>query len=174
MKLKAILSLLLLPLLFSACGGDDDDFWEDGRRNVKEVYIGSDAIQLGTDVRVDVYFETETEFGSPKDLQLVIKLPPALMYRVGTSKLYFSNHNKDTRSPDYVTECDDGTSYMFYDLDDDDDLGWVAIDRYDMSFYAIGVERSEMAVISARAGKYLHFSCDSEFHPQEASSVAVR
>ena len=173
MKILKLFTILLLCAC-TACGGDHHWWDGDGKRRVKEVYITEDIIQTGGETRVDVYFETKSDdFGQPKDIQIVVKLPSSLVYKYGTSKIHLAHDEKHTREPDHIIECEDETSFLVYALDHDDDLRYSWTDRYDISFYAIGAERSELAVIFAQGDSMVDFSCSTEFHFQKKDGVIV-
>ena len=107
------------------------------------------------------------------DIQVVVKLPSSLRYKYGTSKIHLAHDEKHSREPDNIVECEDQTSFLLYDLDNDDDLRYVWADRYDISFYVMGIERSELAIIFAQGDDHVDFFCSTEFYAQKKDSVII-
>ena len=174
MKSKYIISLLFL-CLFSliSCGGDDDDIWSDGSREVEDVKINAIRANIGDIIHVDTYFETKVEVGVPQDWELAIRISPALRYMNGSSKLYIEGEGH-RRSPDYIMNCQDGTTYLWYSLDNDDDLEYYNGSKdFNMRFDVIADDYSRMARIEARAGKHVNYSCNDEFMYQEEDGVII-
>ncbi len=176
MKLKIFLPLFLVFSFVLGCGGDDNDdwWWDDGSRKVNEVRINGDSVTIGTRIHVDTYFETKYEFGYPEDAELVIKIDPELQYMPGSSELYIEG-DSDKRSPDRIETCDDGTTYLWYSLDNDDDFDYYGgYKDFNMRFDVTAAAVSPIARIQAGAGKYVDYGCDVNFHYQEEDSVAIR
>ena len=167
-------ALLFVCLTLGACGGDhhDNDF-EGGDRKVREVRINGEEMNVGETIRTDVYFKTEYEWSEPKDVQIVVRLDPELTYKPGSSSLQVAG-DRDRRSPDDIFECEDGSSFLFYDIDNDDDLDYNIEDRYDLRFEVIARAASPMAVIRATAGKHLTFGCGIHSSYQNEDGVVIR
>ncbi len=173
MKFKILLSLVLALSFVIGCGGDDDDWWDDGSRKVNEVRINATSVKAGTLIHVDTYFETRYEWGYPEDAELVIKIDPELQYMPGSSELYIEG-NSDRRSPDKVETCNDGTTFLWYTLDEDDDFDhYAGYENFNMRFDVTATTQASMARIQARAGKYVDYGCDYEFNFQEEDSVSI-
>ena len=174
MKLKLALFLLLVGMLsFISCGGDDDDIWSDGSRKVKDIKINAQRANIGEIIPVDTYFKTKEEVGVPQDLELVIRLSPEIRYMNGSSKLYIEGEGH-RRSPDYIMNCANGVTFLWYSLDNDDDLRYYnGSKNFNMRFDIVTEEYSRMAKIQARAGKHVNYSCDDEFIYQEEDGVII-
>ena len=173
MNLKSALLLLFVCILSFISCGDDDDIWSDGSRDVKSIKINAVKANIGDIIAVDTYFQTKIEFGYPEDLELVIRISPELRYMNGSSKLYIEGDGH-RRSPDYIMNCQDGTTYLWYSLDNDDDLKYYSGSKdFNMRFDIITDAYSRMAKIEASAGKHVNYSCDDEFMYQEEDGVII-
>ncbi|MGI6680632.1 MAG: hypothetical protein ACOX3T_04020 [Bdellovibrionota bacterium] len=175
MKLKIFLFGLLCSLFsLVSCGNDDDNWWDDGSRDVTFVKVNAQKANVGDIIHVDTYFETSISAGYPKDLELVIRLDPELQYMNGSSTLYIEG-NGHRRSPDYIRTCDDGVVYLWYSLDNDDDLRYYTGDKkFNMRFNVVATAKADMAKVQAQANKNANYSCHEEFIFEEEDAVIIK
>lgn len=177
MKTGALIIFLPLILCGSllSCGGGGSDNLQ-GSYGVNDVNILAKNIDVGEDVRVEVFFETKTEFdGTPDGVDLIVRVPADLEYVPGTSFIYDnSTDNTDARTPDNVEVCDDGSQLITYNFIDAElferELG---IGKFGLRFEARGARSSTTATVGARADGVFIPSCDEVFTAEEDETISV-
>ncbi len=170
---RALFSATLIVAMAS-CGSDGVS----GSYRVNDVNILSDDMDVGEEVRVEVFFETKSELGGqPDGLDLIVRLSDAIDYVPGSSAIYDqTTDERDGRSPDDVQRCDNGVTYLVYRFDDNDLEGrsLSGADEFGIRFEISGKSRSTRAEVQAAANKSQDFSCDSEFGDEASDSVEVK
>lgn len=174
MRLSIITGMSIALMSLLSCGGDGSI---SGSYKATDVHIIADDIEIGEAVRVDVYFETKTDFvGRPDDVELVVQIGSALRYQPGSSEIYDGNtDDTDDRSPDDVVRCADGRTFLLYRFDDDDleDRSIFGSTGFGLRIHVVGENRTSVARIEAAAGEEQEFSCRDDFNSESSDSVEV-
>jgi hypothetical protein len=141
------------------------------------VNILADDINRGESVRVEVFFETKTEFdGTPDGTEVVVQVPPQLDYIPFSSAIYDgSTDQTDGRSPDAVLPCPDGSQFLIYQFSDSDLFGRSirSNSQYGFRFNVIGRRAASATYVRAAAGESVAYSCFSPFSFEEQEAVRV-
>lgn len=164
----------LLVLWLCSCGGSDGSL--SGSYRVNDVNILANDIEIGESVRVEVFFETKTEFdGSPDGIDVVVRISPSLRFIPGSARIYDDTTDEtDSRDPDGIVECPDGATFLIFNFEDDDleDRSIAGAADFGLRFEAEGIRRNTGAVVSAAAAENQEFSC-SDFASEEQEVVEV-
>lgn len=144
---------------------------------MRDVSIIADDIEVGEDVRVEVFFETKTEVsGEPDGVDLVVRIPVELEYVSGTSRIYDgSTDDSDGRTPDNVVVCETGETYLVYNFSDSDLFGREVstAGNFGIRFEARGASSVPETFIGASAGDGEDFECGAHFAAEENEAVEV-
>ncbi len=177
--MRAITSVsftIALLLFLGSCGGSSS-LSLNGKYEVQDVNLLADDIDVGEDVRVEVFFETKTEFdGNPDGVEVVVRLPVQLQYLTGSSEIYDgTTRETDGRTPDNVISCPDGSSFIVYQFSDSDleDRGLGSRSDYGFRFNVVGVSKVAAAFVRASAGESVEYSCGEPFSFEEEEAVEV-
>jgi len=169
------IAVIVTAFFISGCGSS---IISDGEYSVENVNFLANDIDVGESVRTEIFFQTKTEFdGAADGVQVVVKISSALRYLPGSSEIYDdSTEDSDSRSPDQVVTCPDGSTYLFYNFDDSelDDRSLVGSFDFGFKIEVFGVSRTRSAVISASAAENQQFSCFSDFEDEESDSIEVK
>jgi hypothetical protein len=168
-----IIGLFLLSASLTACGGSDTLF---GEYQVNDIDVIAKEIEVGEEVRVEVFFETKRGAGNNVDeVDVVIFLPAAVEFVEGSSSIYDdTTDDRDARSPDSVVECEGGGSYVVYNFDDDElEDTRLSVGEWGLRFEARGVSTSESVEFEAAADENQFFSCMDSFPGEENEVIRV-
>ncbi|MCO6431050.1 MAG: hypothetical protein J5J00_09340 [Deltaproteobacteria bacterium] len=172
---RANVYLIVLVLLMPACGGSGRSL--QGKYSVTDVNILANDIEVGESVRVEVFFETKTEGdGTPDGVDLVVRIPAELEYVSGTSAIYDGDtNNSDRYTPQLITECETGESYLIYEFQDFDlfnrEVGGAG--NFGIRLEARGVSPVAATFVGATAGDREGFECGEQFAAEENEAVQV-
>ncbi len=87
LNMKIRLAVALVFLFILGCGSDSGGKL-DGKYSVTDVNVLAFNIQRGEQVRAEIFFETKTEpDGYPDGLDVIVRIPPELVYAEGSSNL---------------------------------------------------------------------------------------
>lgn len=158
-RLSVLTSLLCLGLLLSACSGDSDD---DTDARVREISIGAQIIAVGEQRGVDLEFDFSSEsiFSDDDSVAIVVLLPAGVSYVDGSGEVDGNFDDEDVNPQQ--TRCEDGSSILFFDLDDND-LG----DAKDPSGGADG--RLEFDIIGTDAVGEVNLEARADYNQSSAS-----
>lgn len=176
MKQFRLIITIFCLVLVAGCGGSDSDNLN-GSYGVSDISALAKNITIGEGDRVDVYFTSKYEFdGYPDGTDLVLKLPAALAYQLGSSEIFDgSDDARDSRTPDRIVNCDDGTSFIVYNFSDSDlfdrEIGGVG--SFGIRIQVVGRSVSSIARIEGAAGVPQEYSCDTEFRSEADEAVEV-
>ncbi len=170
-----IIPFLLVTLLCFGCGGSDSAL--SGGYRVQDVNILADDIERGESVRVEIFFETGTEFdGTPDGIEVVVRVPPQLNYVPTSSEIYDgSTEDTDGRSPDAVLPCADGSQFVVYQFSDAELLGRTirSNNQFGFRFNVVGRVSTNSTFVRAAAGESVAYSCLLPFSFEEEEAVRV-
>ncbi len=113
------LSLGLASL--SGCGGNDEDDDIGTNANVVEVTASPGTVLAGeaSIISTKFSFSSSDVFDDGDDIEVVIELPPQLVYRPGTAEIKRPIDDADV-NPSAELQCPDGTSFVKFTLDESD------------------------------------------------------
>jgi hypothetical protein len=167
--------LMVSPLV--GCG-DNNPLSPANRTEVSEISADDSSIMRGDGsvVRVNFIFDSHRVFLSRKDVNLVVRLAPALGYRAESGELSgFGSRDRDVDPQ--IVQCPDGASFLVFDLgrselDDAEVVG--APTSAQLKFTADGLIETPVAAIEARADEGdIPFDCADDFRSDEQEFVSV-
>jgi|GEM_PF-6593820 len=167
--------LLCTSLFFISCGNSNSILG--GDYEVQDLNILANDIERGESVRVEVFFETKTEFdGTPDGTEVVVRIPPELRYVPLSSEIYDgSTDATDQRSPDTVLPCPDGSQFVIYQFSDADlfGRGIRSNTEFGFRFNVVGNTPVNLTYVRAAAGESVAYSCFSPFSFEEQEALQV-
>ena len=176
MKLKIILSIIAVFSIIS-CGGSDSNSDLSGTYSVDDVNILANDINIGEQVRVEVFFETETEVdGTPDGVDLVVRIPAELSFVSNTSELYDnSTNNSDPFTPNNIVDCPTGETYLIYNFSDFDlfQHELTTLGKFGLKFHVRGKISTPETLVGASAGTNQGFICGQFFAAEQNEAIEV-
>jgi hypothetical protein len=161
-------------VLLSGCGGESGDKGA-SEYEVTGVNIVAHGVAIGGTVRTEVLFDTKQELdGSADGLDVLVKLPPAVEYVEGSSRIYNGDANvTDKLDPTESELCANGTTSLVFRLSRSDlrdrELSGTS---FGLSFEVLGVWTDSGAAIAARADEHADLNCRG-FDAEKEASVKV-
>lgn len=163
----------------AGCGGDgnddDDDFGEVAA--VVDVGVDDGNIRVGdaTISRVGFTFSPDEVFNDRRTVVIVVAVGPGLRYREGTAEI--QGDGGDEQIGARVSRCGDGTSFLEFEVDDDDldfadDPGGDADAELTFTLDAVSLEG--LVNVEARASyDSIFYSCDTQFLADATTFVNI-
>lgn len=154
---------------FYSCSSDDDSVVS-ARVVDFEARDTTIAVGEGSVLQLDFTFDAEAVFDDGQNVVVTISLPPELGLREGTAEI--EERTGDDPIGARVTTCQDGSSFLVFDMDDNDldqasNPSGDADARLKLTVDALS---SGVALIEARAGASASNFCNQTF-PGEAAVV---
>lgn len=174
-SIKVSTFLILIVSLLS-CGGSSDSSLS-GTYSVEDVNILADNIEVGEEVRVEVFFETKTEGdGTPDGVDVVIRVPSELDLVLGSSELYDnSTGDSDRFTPHNIVNCPTGETYIVYNFSDfdldDHELG--GFGKFGLKFQVRGRTPTPQTLVGAVAGSNERFNCGDFLDAEQNEAVEI-
>lgn len=168
-----VVTFAFLTTLSAGCSGDSDD---DTDAEVREIAVDDRALTIGEEYGVDLDFSfaRDSVFDDGDRVSIALQLPAGVAFVEGSSRI--DGFDDESVTP-FVTGCSDGSSILFFDLDEDDlrgaeDPDGSADGRLELEI--IGLALTDAVSIQARADYDGTFaSCDVGVLPQAAVVVSV-
>jgi hypothetical protein len=170
------LAICLFMLL--GCGGGGG-LGSSGKNEVVDVNFRAKDINVGEQVRVDIYFDVRSDGeGNPEDnVEMVVLVERGLEFLDGSSRIYDEDFSRTReRTPDRIENCSTGETYLFYRLDRDE-LQPTLVDQNGGS-QGIRVQlvgaRSGTAGVKASVGTSETFQCgDTGYTGEKSEEINV-
>jgi len=167
--------LLLLILILSACGGNDDV-------NARVVYLSLDdrTISVGESSVVSLGLEYNGSkngpFDSADDISLVVRLPAGTKFREGTAEIQRSFEDKGI-TPNITNCIVSGEEYLNFRLDGDDLISGTnpsGSSEAEVTLTLDAIRPFDVGVIQAKADRdELVFACGAYFSSDAEDSIQV-
>ena len=113
------LSFILLGFSLLSLNACSDWFDDDTDAEVRSLTINNVVIRIGEkgEIDVDFRFSEDDVFNDNEDVVIAISLPMGVQYLVGSAEIdgFFSDEDVDP----FISTCDDGSSILFFDFDED-------------------------------------------------------
>ena len=171
------LSFILLGFSLLSLNACSDWFDDDTDAEVRSLTINNVVIRIGEkgEIDVDFRFSEDDVFNDNEDVVIAISLPMGVQYLVGSAEIdgFFSDEDVDP----FISTCDDGSSILFFDFDEDDlsdldDPSGSSDAR--LEFEVIGVAADEAGVIEAQADyNSVSAFCGAPLQAQESILISV-
>lgn len=177
-KSPLVLALSLGLASLVGCGGNDEDDDVGTNANVVEISASPSALIAGeaTIISTKFSFSSSDVFDENDDIEVVVELPPQLLFRPGTAEIKRPIDDMDI-NPSAEVPCPGGTSFLRFTLDRSDlvDANNPGGDAdAELRFTVDSLPPTGATVIAAAASDdIVPFSCQSGVPAQATGSVTL-
>lgn len=179
-RVLGVAAMAVTALTLAGCGGgnddDDDEFFGESAA-VVDIGVDDGNIRVGdsTITRVGITFSDDEVFNDRRSVVVVAAVGPGLRFREGTAEV--QGNAGDEQIGTRVSRCPDGTSFLEFEVDDDD-LSFADNPSGDadaeITFTLDAVSLEGLVNIEARASyDSIFYNCDDRFLADRSTFVNI-